>query len=74
MAFRRRHGSGIRMTGYNYKLIAPLIAREARHRDSGIRVTGYNHNPFRMFTAKRKELFDPLLKKVALAMKRAKRT
>ena len=62
------------MTGYNYKLIAPWIAREARRCGSGIRMTGYNHNPFRMFTAKRKQLLDPLLKKVALAMKRAKRT
>ena len=51
MACRRRRGLVIRMTGYNYKLIAPWIARVARSRGSGIRMTGYNHNPFRMFTA-----------------------
>ena len=74
MAFRRKRcrGSGIRMTGYNYKLIALWIAREHRRRGSGYLPPKYH--PFKLFGAKRKELLDPILKKVALAMKRAKRT
>ena len=84
MAFRRRRccGSGIRMTGYTHKpnlkgaheaLTRAFQAMTGKRRGSGIRMTGYTHNPFKMFTAKRKELLDPVLKRVALAMNRAKR-
>ena len=50
------------------------MTRAAKKRGSGIRMTIYTHNPFSQFTAKRKQLLDPTLKRVAQAMKRAKMT
>ena len=55
--------------------LLPKIMKMARKRTR--RGKGFippKYRPFKLFGAKRKQLLDPLLKKVALAMKRAKRT